>query len=316
MKGAGVGKMLSLVAKDYAHRPLGIAALVIVLVFLVLAVFAPFLATVPNPDDRANYERPSISENILNPMSPSFERSPRTGFIHPLGTDTSGRDVYSELLYGAGAPLILLAILVVVTLAVGVVIWMIATCAARLPSSVGMIMGGFSSVVADFVIAFPIFLIFIITRWYPLGTEVAPLYILLAAIPLLVWACSFRVIRVKMPAIRRLLSQRSPTGVGLSALRSVMLEAACSILYISKFIVLFGFLTVLAVQLFAPFSDGFLSTSWAWLSEQAFYQSSAFFGAWWMIVPQLVLAALLVGAVYKILDTMEQVMVRRFGTLA
>lgn len=315
MTGAGACKTLKLVAKDYAHRPLGIAALVIVLVFLVLAVFAPFLATVPNPDDLANYERPSLSEHILNPMSPSFDRSPRTGFIHPLGTDTSGRDVYSELLYGAGAPLILLAILVVATLAVGVVIWMIATCAARLPSSVGMIMGGFSSVVADFVIAFPIFLLYI-AGWYPPGSDAASLYIQLAAIPLLVWACSFRVIRVKMPAIRRLRSQSSTAGMDLFALRSVMPKAACSILYITKFIVLFGFLTVLAAQFFVPFSDGFLSTSWGWLSEQGSRYSAALLGAWWLIIPQLVLAALLVGAVYKILDTMEQVMVRRFGTLA
>jgi peptide/nickel transport system permease protein len=261
-----------------------------------------------------NYETSSLSEQIFNPMPPSFEKSPRTGFIHPLGTDNLGRDVYSELLYGARAPLVVLAVLVLITLAVGVVIWIAATYAARLPSGTARIIGGFSSIMADYVIAVPILVVFM-TRWYRFDSESASLYILLGAIPLLVWACSFRVIRVKMPAIRRLLSQRQTTGVDLFALRSVLLKAAGSILYIGKFVVLFGFLTMLIFPFFISYRTDFLSTSWAWLSEQAYDHANAIHGDWWLVFPQLVLAALLAGGVYTMLDTFEQVMVRRFGSL-
>ena len=101
----------------------------------------------------------------------------------------------------------------------------------------------------------------------------------------------------------------------MSTLRAVMPKAGGSILYVSKFVVLFGFLTVIAIPVFLPVTGHIFQTSWAELSYETLDRGSVTMGSWWLIVPQLVLTALLVGSAYKALDTLEQVMVRRFGTL-
>ena len=94
-----------------------------------------------------------------------------------------------------------------------------------------------------------------------------------------------------------------------------MTGAAGSILYISKFVVMFGLLSILVLQFFVPLQGILLPTSWASLSTLAYEFNAWQSGAWWLILPQLILTSLLVAAVYKILDTLEQVWVRRFGTL-
>ena len=301
-------------AKDYLRRPLGIVALAIVLVFLVLAIAAPLLATVPNPDSFQNQEPTVVQSGRMNPLPPSFDRSPITGFIHPLGTDSIGRDVYSELLYGARAPLLILAILVVIVLAAGLAIWFVATLISDLRGPLDGVIGAASSVLSDFVIAAPIFVVFL--AWaYPDKVQVAFAFSVIIAIPLLVFACTFRAVRLKIPQIRRWNStERSPLTRG-SRMGAVLTGAMGSILYIGKFVVMFGFLTFLVLQFFVGSLEFPLATSWAGLSGMAFDYAAWALGAWWLVVPQLILVSLLAAAVYKILDTLEQVWVQRFGRL-
>ena len=310
----GNAGFLRTVARDYIRSPLGVFALIIVLAILVIGALAPILATVPNPERPINLEPTVISENRINPMSPSFDRSPNTGFLHPLGTDVRGRDVYSELLYGARAPLILISILAITSLAVGALVWIAAIYASRLERTSAILLGGLSSVVADFVIATPLF-VMLAARSYPEGLTNTSVLLLLGSLILVVWACTFRIVRVKMQSIRRLWTGQLTPGHERPKLRVLFIESAGSIIYVSKFVVLFGFLTLIAIQFFVPVSGTIFETSWAGLSEEAFAYSLFALGSWWLIVPQLVLAALLVGGAYKALDSLEQVMVRRFGTL-
>ena len=310
----GGSTMLALVAKDYLRRPLGIAALVIVLVFVILAVAAPLLATVPNPDRFENREPPSLMIGFLNPRPPSLERSLSTGFIHPLGTDYLGRDVYSELLYGARAPLLMVTILTAIALAASVATWIVAAFASVLRGTPAFMVGGVSSVFADFILAVPIFVVFLAMS-YPNRPQFAFEYSTLVVLPLLVVACMFRVVRVKMPAIRRLVSSRPNPTAGRGRVCAVLTGATGSIFYASKFVVMFGFLTILVIQFFLPAPDHLLSTSWSWLSDDAYDGNAALLGDWWLILPQLILTSLLAAAVFKIMDTLEQVWVRRFGTL-
>ncbi|HEY7204178.1 MAG TPA: ABC transporter permease, partial [Methylomirabilota bacterium] len=89
-------------ARQLARRPAAVAALVVVLGFIVAAVAAPQLAPYdPNAIDyRALRKPPSAA--------------------HPLGTDEVGRDVLSRVLWGARASLLAGVIPVVIAVALSV----------------------------------------------------------------------------------------------------------------------------------------------------------------------------------------------------
>lgn len=83
---------------------LALAGLVLILIFLLMAVFAPLIAP---------YDPYRIDENaVLSP--PSAE--------HPLGTDSFGRDVLSRMVYGARISFKVGLISVGIALAAGVLI--------------------------------------------------------------------------------------------------------------------------------------------------------------------------------------------------
>jgi peptide/nickel transport system permease protein len=76
-------RLLALVGRFARRKPLGFAGLLIVLAFVLMALFAPVLAPYPpnKTDRRHGLEGPSAR--------------------HLLGTDKTGRDVLSRLIYGA-----------------------------------------------------------------------------------------------------------------------------------------------------------------------------------------------------------------------
>ncbi len=88
--------------RNFLRRPLAVAGLVLVLLMLLAAVFAPVLA--PHPPTKADFGA------ILQAPSATY----------PLGTDELGRDVLSRLLYGARASLQagMLAVLIAVIIGV------------------------------------------------------------------------------------------------------------------------------------------------------------------------------------------------------
>ncbi|HET8762944.1 MAG TPA: hypothetical protein VFM12_05970, partial [Gemmatimonadales bacterium] len=75
-------------ARQLARRPAALAALVVIVGFIVAAVAAPHLAP---------YDPAAIDYRAL--------RKPPSA-AHPLGTDEVGRDVLSRVLWGARASLL------------------------------------------------------------------------------------------------------------------------------------------------------------------------------------------------------------------
>lgn len=78
-------------ARQYAESPLAVFALILLLVIICLAVFAPFIAP-QNPYDLAQV---SVLDSRLPPGTESMD-----GYTFLLGTDGAGRDLYSAILYG------------------------------------------------------------------------------------------------------------------------------------------------------------------------------------------------------------------------
>ncbi len=95
--GTSVSKM-----KRFLRNPLGVTAAVILLGIVLASVLAPWIS----PHDPG---RIALADTLLGPS-----RS------HPLGTDASGRDVLSRLLWGGRVSLEAGVIMIVTTIAVGV----------------------------------------------------------------------------------------------------------------------------------------------------------------------------------------------------
>src|SRR5437870_6901531 len=90
------------------HNPLAAAGLVLVVVFVIFALFAPWIA----PQDPASIELPARLD------TPSH--------AHWLGTDELGRDILSRVIYGARISMLVGSCVVAASLGIGLVIGSIA----------------------------------------------------------------------------------------------------------------------------------------------------------------------------------------------
>lgn len=81
-----------------------VAALCVLAVIVLAAVFAPYVA----PHD-------PLEQDLMNILQPPFATA-----AHPLGTDFLGRDILSRIIYGAQPPLLVGAFSVLLALVIGV----------------------------------------------------------------------------------------------------------------------------------------------------------------------------------------------------
>ncbi|MEM1317302.1 MAG: ABC transporter permease [Pseudomonadota bacterium] len=79
-------------AWSFRRSPVAVVSLIVVLLLVLSAVFAPLIAPY-NPFDPA-------SLNLMNGFSRPMEPNAFTGDVFWLGTDDQGRDVFSTILYG------------------------------------------------------------------------------------------------------------------------------------------------------------------------------------------------------------------------
>ena len=90
------------------HNPLATAGVVLVLVFVACALFAPWLA----PQDPASIDLPA--------------RLQRSSHAHWFGTDELGRDILSRVIYGARISMLVGSCVVAASLGIGLVVGSIA----------------------------------------------------------------------------------------------------------------------------------------------------------------------------------------------
>ncbi len=93
--------------------PVAITGAVIVVVFLVVAAFAPLLAP-----------RDPLAQTLLSEVRPGFIPGGREGF--PLGVDELGRDLLSRLVYGSRQSLLIGVVSTVLGVAVGMALGVLA----------------------------------------------------------------------------------------------------------------------------------------------------------------------------------------------
>ncbi|WP_217586332.1 oligopeptide ABC transporter permease [Lentibacillus saliphilus] len=160
--------------RKFFHNKLAMISSVFLMTVIILSFLAPYITTV-------DISRVNIGETSLTPSSD-----------HWLGTDQSGRDVFTRLLYGGR-----------VSLTVGMSVTAIVVVFGTLIGSIAGYFGGFVDNIlmrfTDFILNFP-FLVFVIVLSSLLFGHVSGVWVLIAVISGLSWGGVARIVRSKILA--------------------------------------------------------------------------------------------------------------------
>ncbi len=173
-------------AWSYRHSPVAILASITTLLLLLMALLAPWIA----PQNAFNPGAIRLEDGFLEPM----QRSPATGMLHVLGTDSQGRDLFSAIMFGSRVSLIVGFASVGFSMLLGVTLGLIA----------GFVGGRTDALimrVADVQLSFPAILIALLV--FGIGRGLIPpsqheqmaIVVLIVAIGLANWAQYARTVR-------------------------------------------------------------------------------------------------------------------------
>jgi peptide/nickel transport system permease protein len=262
--------------KIFRSNRLGFAGFVILIAFVVMAVFAPILSTVPQPTILDHREPNHLNDTppLQNPLPPSFKPSTYTGFTHPLGTDHIGQDIYSLTLYGSRA-----------SLEVGLIATFISV---MLGATIGLMAGYFGRITDEVLMRTTDF--FLVLPWFPLMIVMMAILgqkfvWVVIVIGLTSWPSTARIVRSQVLTIKERQFIVRAKAVGASDVHIIQKHIMPNVLPL-----IFAN-TVLLIAI-AIFSEAFLDffglgdssvISWGAMLESA-YESAAFSnGAWWWI---------------------------------
>lgn len=104
-------KQLKRAGRSFTQNKLSMVGLLMILTLVFAAIFAPVLAPYPS------HAGPGVYFDQAH-QPPSFE--------HPMGTDTSGRDIFSRILFGARISLLMGVVVLSIAISIGVTLGLIA----------------------------------------------------------------------------------------------------------------------------------------------------------------------------------------------
>lgn len=253
---------------------LGFSGFVILCIFMFMAVFAPWLSTVPNPNDLDN--RDSNQVDWENPTPPSLDPSPYTGFVHPFGTDNIGQDVYSMTLYGTRASLMVGFAATFISIVLGV--------------GIGLSSGYFGRFTDEVLMRFTDY--FLVLPWFPLMVVLMTVlgakfeYVILV-IGLTSWPSTARIVRSQVLSVKERAFIERARAIGAGDFHIVTKHVVPNVMPL-----VFAN-TVLLISL-AIFSEAFIDffglgdpdvISWGMMLEAAYALGAFDSNAWWWILP-------------------------------
>lgn len=269
------------------HDPLAMIGLTIYAVFIVIAVFAPSLAT---HDPNEILFTPDY--NLAADMRPGQD-----GFI--MGTTTLGRDLFSQLVWGSRSALV-----------IGLTA---AFMVALIGSIVGVVAGYFGGWVdtilmrlADIAFGIP-FLPFVIV----LAAFLEPsIWNVVIAMALVLWRDTGRVIRSQTLTLRNRVYVEAARVAGSSDLKIILRHIVPNILPLSflygSIAIGWAILTEASIS-FLGFGDP-KSISWGFMLQDAFSSQALSKGAYYWFLPPGILIILIVSAGFFITRGYEQIL--------
>ena len=289
----------------YRGSRIGIMALILLCAIVVAAIVAPVISTVPNPGSSSSLEPSTYPNGRPNPFPPSFRESPTSGFVHPLGTDNSGRDVYSMLVYGSRSFVIDCLIIVLLCVAASIATWLLAMAVVRTDSVLAKIGAIVATIFADALLSLPFFVIFAAVICTGISrTVISKTWIFILLIG---WAPSVKVAieRLYRPneAVRKTLHRGQEDREDRARIKPVVPEMLTWTLHVTKFVAVVGLLSIYALDFFQLGNPS--EISWGMMLENAYVRNAAGTGAWWTYVPALICTMFAIAALYIALDTLE-----------
>jgi peptide/nickel transport system permease protein len=267
-----------------AADPYFVAGTAIYVLFALTAVFADTLA--PNPPKDILF----LPDGKLAAALP-----PSTMF--PLGTTTSGNDIFSQLVHGAQSALIIGISAAFVVVTVGTVVGLLAGYFGGLMDAVLMR-------IADIALGMPL-LPFVIVLAAFLGPST---WNVVLAMSLLLWPNSARIIRAQVLSLRERAYIEAARTVGSGHLRILVFHIAPNVLPLA---LLFGsiaigwaILTEASVS-FLGFADPD-TTTWGFMLQDAYVSQALSRGLYNWFVPPGICIVLLVSAGFFIGRSYEQ----------
>ena len=258
------------------ERPSALLGLFIVALFVMMAVFGPALAPYSSTDQSGPvYAAPSAQ--------------------HWLGTDDSGVDVLSEVLYGGRTSLIVGFAAALVAMIVGGGIGMVAGYA-----------GGGTDValmrVTDYFLVIPDLVLMIVVATL-LGPSLSHVILVIG---LLLWTSTARIVRAQVKSIRERVYVRRVRSLG-SSHRHIVFQHVLP--QVAPLLMATTVLTI-AYAIFDESALAFLGVgvpgvSWGTMLERAFARTAMTQGAWWAFVPPGLAIGLVVIGCYLMGQAIE-----------
>ncbi len=259
--------------KLFRANKLGFAGFVGLSIFVMIALFAPWISTVPEPDSTFSCE--PVQDDWINPHAPTFDRSIYTGFVHPFGTDNIGQDVFSMTLYGARASMAVGLFATLISIAVGV--------------TVGLAAGYFGRVSDEVLMRFTDF--FLVLPWFPLMIVLMTVFgtgfiNVIVVIGITSWPSTARIVRSQVLTVkqRAFIERAKAIGSGdTHIIRTHVFPNVLPLVFAN---------TVLLISI-AIFTEAFLAffglsadvISWGTMLDAAYDFGAFDMNAWWWVVP-------------------------------
>jgi len=268
-------KNLKKTMKTFRSNRLGFSGFIVLLMFVAMAVFAPWLSTVDRPDSYLTWEPSVRDEGWVNPLPPSFTPSPYTGMLHPFGTDNVGKDVYSMTVYGSRASLIVGLVATIISVAMGTLVGLAAGYFGRVADEVLMR-------TTDFFLVLPWFPLMIVMMAV-LGAEFIWVIVVIGVTS---WPSTARIVRSQVLTLKERQFIERARAIGADdgyIIKKHILPNTMPLIFAN---------TVLLISI-AIFSEAFLSffglgdpdvISWGIMLEGAYNHGAIDAGAWWWIL--------------------------------
>lgn len=255
--------------------PSGRISLIVLAVFLLLAVFGPWIA--PHDPLVRNYGE---NGKLLRLAGPTAD--------HWLGTTLMGRDIASQMLYGARPALIVGGLTALGTVAIGMNVGLLAGYYGGRVDSILMR-------ITDVFLGLP-FLPFIIVVLSLSGRSLTTIVV---AMVLVMWRSTARVIRAQVLSLREMPFVSAARITGASDMAILYREIAPNVLPLALVSTAFA----LAWAIITEASIGFLGfgdpqmISWGSILYDAYASQTMYRAPWWVVPPGIAIMVL-VSAVY------------------